>query len=126
MTSASTRPDAPSRLARWAPPLAWAALLFVLSHQAGDSLPPLFEGADKLAHVALYAPLGFLLGRAVGVGWLAVLLATAYGVSDEWHQVFVPGRSASLGDVVADAVGAALGAAAWSIRRSPVAGGEPG
>jgi VanZ family protein len=113
-------------LARWAPPFAWAALLFALSHQPGGDLPALFEGADKVAHVLLYAPLGFLLGRAVGVAWLAVLLATAYGVTDEWHQLYVPGRSPSIADVVADAIGATLGAALWVIRRSPVAGGEPG
>ncbi len=114
------------RLATWAPPLAWAALLFVLSHQPGGDLPSLFAGADKLAHFLLYAPLGFLLGRAVGVAWLAVMLATAYGVTDEWHQLYVPGRSPSAADILADALGAALGAALWRIRRSPVAGGEPG
>jgi VanZ family protein len=38
------------------------------------------------------------------------LLATAYGVSDEYHQSFVPGRDASVRDVGSDFAGAALGA----------------
>jgi VanZ family protein len=64
----------------------------------------------------------FAGGRWAGVtaGALASawLLATAYGATDEWHQVYVPGRFPDLRDWAADSVGAALGAAAvgaWSI-----------
>jgi VanZ family protein len=50
------------------------------------------------------------VGRAVAAGaWLAVV---AFGISDEWHQSFVPGRSADVLDVLADAAGGALGVAA--------------
>jgi hypothetical protein len=47
-----------------------------------------------------------------------VLLAVAYGITDEFHQSFVPGRSAELYDLYADAVGAIVGTAvcwAWGI-----------
>jgi len=45
----------------------------------------------------------------------AATLAVAYGVTDEWHQRFVPGRSATLGDLAADAVGAVVAVAiAWA------------
>jgi VanZ family protein len=77
--------------------------------------------SDKSAHSLAYAGLGVLLllalaqGRVGGVtrrrAALAVALATAYGVSDEWHQSFVPGRWPEAADVLADAVGAALGVA---------------
>jgi VanZ family protein len=46
---------------------------------------------------------------------LAILIATAYGISDEIHQLWTPQRSADWRDVVADASGAALGAAAMSL-----------
>jgi VanZ family protein len=36
-------------------------------------------------------------------------VTTAYGVLDEWHQSFVPGRYASLTDVALDVVGALVG-----------------
>ncbi len=108
----------------WAPAIAWAVVLFWLSHRPGSDLPTLFEGADKLAHFALYAPLGFLLARATGAPWAALSLAVLYGVSDEWHQSFVVGRSPSLADLAADAVGGGAGAWLWRLRRSPVAGGE--
>ena len=44
-------------------------------------------------------------GRAMG----ACALAASYGALDEWHQSFVPGRYASLTDIVLNAAGAVLG-----------------
>jgi VanZ family protein len=72
---------------------------------------------SKLAHVLLYAGLAFCLVRALTGGrrhsrlpWavsaLAVLVAGGFGALDEWHQSFVRGRSASLGDVILDLTGA--------------------
>ena len=59
-------------------------------------------------------PLWFDTGWSAGhVFSTAALLAVLYGLGDEVHQSFVPGRDASVGDVVADAAGALLGAAAW-------------
>ena len=75
-------------------------------------------GSDKVAHVAAYAVLALLFRCALGPGWrsagivtfVAALIAAGYGVIDEIHQSFVPGRTPSVTDAVADAVGAALGA----------------
>ena len=47
---------------------------------------------------------------------LAVVLATGYGVADEIHQSYVPGRDASAADAAKDLAGAAL--AAWLFRRA--------
>lgn len=52
---------------------------------------------------------------------LAATLAVLYGLSDEFHQAFVPGRNATAFDVVIDALGALLALslfAAWQ-RRTP-------
>jgi VanZ family protein len=50
---------------------------------------------------------------------LAIVLAIAYGVSDEFHQRFVPGRSSDVYDVLADAEGAAAAAlGAWAILKT--------
>lgn len=68
-------------------------------------------GADKVAHAGAYGVLGALLTVATGRPWLAVLIAAAFGVSDEFHQSFVPQRAADVYDVVADTVGATIGAA---------------
>jgi VanZ family protein len=45
------------------------------------------------------------VARTIG----AFLIASVYGVFDEWHQSFVPGRYASLIDVTLNVAGAALG-----------------
>jgi VanZ family protein len=50
--------------------------------------------------------LAALLYPVTSRAWLAVLLASLYGVSDEAHQAFVPGRSADAVDWLADTVGA--------------------
>lgn len=71
----------------------------------------------KCAHACLYAVLGILTARAVTEGRnpdakalaLAVGLCVLYAVSDEGHQLFVPGRSAELRDVLVDSCGAFVG-----------------
>ncbi len=79
-----------------------------------DSVIP---NLDKIVHALVFGLLAFLLlkslhkfsfanGRIIlfGVGLVVILL----GVMDEWVQSFVPGRTASLMDVLADGVGVAL------------------
>ena len=104
-------------LAAW---LGWMAWIFVLSAQ---ELPPVpragFSWEDKVQHAFTYALLALLtLGAATRVLGrrarpaalyaLAFTWAALYGLSDEWHQGFVPGRDASALDWLADASGAAL------------------
>jgi len=100
--------------------IAWAGVLYYLSDQPGIDIPPLFFGQDKLFHATAYGVLGFLvLGALRPVQqvydrpqlWLAFGLVAGYGVLDEIHQYFVPGRSADVFDVVADAAGGLLGMA---------------
>lgn len=84
----------------------------------------------KAAHITEYAVLGLLMMRALrlslrrlppGALWgMAWLLATLYAATDEYHQVFVPGRTPKVTDVMLDSVGALVGVgvmAAWQQRR---------
>ncbi|HKQ25367.1 MAG TPA: VanZ family protein [Burkholderiales bacterium] len=68
-------------------------------------------------HVPAYAVLAWTTWWALGA-WLptpsarairACAIASAYGIFDEWHQSFVPGRHASLIDLVLDFAGVAVG-----------------
>ena len=45
--------------------------------------------------------------------WFTVVLVTLYGLLDEFHQHYVPGRTVELYDALADAAGGLLGA--WSM-----------
>jgi len=107
-------------LSAWLPAVAWAGLIFTLS-----SIPDLGTGLGdwdlllrKLAHAAEFAVLGVLVLRAVERPALAFLLASAYAVSDEIHQIFVRGRLGSPLDVLIDVAGVAVGIAlALRVRR---------
>jgi len=96
----------------FAPAAAWAAVLFLLSSRESIGLD-LSSGLDKVAHFGAYLVLGGLLARAaIRLGlpaWVPVLLGIAYGFSDEFHQSFVPGRTATFGDLAADGLGTLAG-----------------
>lgn len=99
--------------------LAWAVLIGILSLLPGPDLPPLppYPGADKLAHVAFYLVLGFLLAWSLHspshLGLLAITLLTGlYGYSLEIGQLYVPGRSYDLLDALANLSGGGLGVGA--------------
>jgi len=101
--------------------IAWAALLYYLSAQTGLDVPQLFPGQDKVFHAGVYAVLGFLVAGSMRPVqyvysrqqvWLAAAIVAGYGLLDEFHQSFVPGRSADLYDVMADSAGGLLGIAA--------------
>lgn len=79
-----------------------------------------FGAPDYIAHGTSYALFGVLLVRALADGNLAdmtgasilpaVAFGVAFGMTDEFHQWFVPGRVASGTDLAADALGSFVGA----------------
>jgi VanZ family protein len=99
---------------RWAYVVGWMALIFVLSAQSTFPLPRMLwdDLYDIAGHLGVYGVLAVLLRWALagaGVrrsGLWAFVLAVLYGISDEFHQSFVPGRHPDIFDVATDAVGA--------------------
>lgn len=100
---------------RWAAVVAWMGLIFLLSGRS--QLPDLIGGwpgfQDVLGHFLAYGVLALLWRWAlVGAGvarpgrW-AFVLTVLYGLSDEFHQSFVPGRHPDIFDILTDAAGAA-------------------
>jgi VanZ family protein len=96
------------RAAVW--PLAVAALIICASHRSTIASPNV-TNIDKVTHFAVYGLLATLTCR-LSTGWRAagwaLLAVSLFGVADEWHQSFVPGRSPSVADWIADTLGAAV------------------
>ena len=92
-------------------------MIFVLSSEPNLPAPPgplLDTLLKKTCHVLTYGVLAWLFWRALcqyadGSPLLRVVsvgLTVLYGISDEYHQTFVPGRYGRLWDVVIDGGGA--------------------
>ncbi len=124
----------------WAAVALMAALIFWMSANSGESVNhglgvisaikgALASGAYALfgrevdvspvGHFAEYLIFGALLFNALRLHLgarrtltlaVAVALAGAYGVSDEWHQSFVPDRSCDAADWAVDTIAALCGA----------------
>lgn len=117
-----------TRLRAWIPAAVWAGVIFYLSSR--PRLPgPELPGIDKAAHFAAYALLAWLLIFATERSRLplavAVVLALVYGVTDEIHQMYVPGRSPDVLDWFADAAGVAAATFVHVRRRAAAGTGAP-
>jgi VanZ family protein len=122
-----------SPLVEWMPVIVWGAVIFTLSTSAFTAantariIDPILLWLDpqmsamtlgvahalvrKCGHFTEYGVLYCLLirGPMAGRPYLALMLCAAYALCDEGHQIFVPGRTASLYDVALDTTGAAFG-----------------
>lgn len=76
---------------------------------------PLRKGAHfseyALLAVLWVAPLGFFFQR--GRMRVAGLICVMYACTDEWHQLFIPGRDGNLTDVLIDSLGVLAGLSLW-------------
>jgi len=117
-----------NRLRVWIPAILWAALISWLSSQPRPPrVGPEFPFKDKIGHWLLFCVLGWCvmwaLRRAHNL-WLpkaallAMLISSAYGVADEFHQRFVPNRTCDVMDCVADTLGAGAAVAAFYVYES--------
>ena len=103
-------------------------LIFLLSSQSGsqfddaESFLDFIPALDFFIHFVLYFVLAALVHASLRIylpkrkDLLAVdtvIFSLLYGVSDEFHQSFVPGRSADAADLLADVLGAAVAVTLW-------------
>ena len=104
----------------WIPVYVWGCFIYFLSSLPSPPGPP-FEipFLDKISHLIEYIILSYLLKRAFCASsnlklnahsqLLAMAIAILYGISDEFHQHFVPNRSVEGLDLLFDSIGAVLG-----------------
>ena len=94
---------------RWIFAATLAGLIVIASSRSVVEGPSI-RNFDKVAHFFVFGLLATLVARAL-VGkraFWAIVIASAFGVSDEFHQHFTPGRSMEFMDWVADTLGATL------------------
>ncbi len=99
------------------PAILWMGLIFVLSSIPGNYFPEQpFDLFDKLVHAFLFGILTYLLYRAFQYQdknfflknfsiAIAFFICVIYGIIDELHQEYVPGRSPDITDAFADILG---------------------
>lgn len=112
----------------WLPALCCAGAIFFLSAQSKlPQVGPQFENKDKVEHFIAYTTLWFCVLLPLRYGHrlslasailLAILITSAYGASDEFHQRFVPNRSCDVADWIADTFGGFIAASAYWIYES--------
>ena len=111
--------------------LAWMVLIFILSSIPGSYTGPeggMFDFLKKVLHFCIFGVLAyayirafegarFFVGRWRAAFLVSFILATLYAMSDEYHQLFTPGRHASPYDVLIDSAGSAVFLAVLYVKR---------
>jgi VanZ family protein len=95
--------------------VALCATIFGLSSQSSLPVPMVFDFQDKVHHFIAYFVMGILAWRCFRhfvrpslLVMTSIAFCSIHGISDEWHQYFVPGRSSDVLDWVADTIGATV------------------
>ncbi len=104
----------------WLPVILMCAAIFRQSSFPSFQAELFFPHQDKLLHLAAYGLMAFLTARALtcerpGTGkfkipMFAIGVSILFGLSDEIHQAFVPGRFPDIWDWTADILGSGIGA----------------
>lgn len=103
----------------WLPVVIWMAVIFTFSSmQVGSASDFYWKDfvVKKTAHLIEYGILATLFYRGLinsniekkKAMWYSILFAFAYGLTDEFHQSFTPGRGPKFTDVLIDTSGALI------------------
>ena len=110
----------------WLPVALWMAVIFTLGSMPIQNEPVyFFRFQDKFIHLLEFGILGLLAVRALYLGgprsrsayWWCIGLGILYGVLDELHQYYIPGRTVEVADLAMDWLGIFLPAWAYLASR---------
>ncbi len=101
------------------PVIIYVAVIYLFSSVTIDVGKIPVVNSDKFMHILEYSLLGLLFMRAylntagkdykIRGMFTTVFFTFLFGCSDEYHQLFVPNRVVSLGDILADTIGGFIG-----------------
>jgi VanZ family protein len=102
-------------------------VLWLFPHLNEGTLKIFQFGVRKAGHFTEYAIFALLAARAFRTSaremfcqrwfWVSLLLVIAYSLSDEFHQSFVPSRTASIYDCMIDSLGGLTALVLLAIRK---------
>lgn len=111
----------------WGPVFLFAMFIFIMSSISSSEGNDIFPHFDKVAHFLVYGAFALLIFRGVTrttgsnnfllIAIFTVIVTVAYGLSDEFHQSFVPTRDSDVKDIAADGIGAMAAMTIVYIRR---------
>lgn len=100
---------------RWLPVLLCMGIIFFASSVPARQIPLIFPLQDILFHGLIYAVMCIFFARALSkscprlnrakIIYYTVIFGLVYGLTDELHQIFTPGRCASGLDLSVDGMG---------------------
>ena len=102
------------QLKYWLPVYLYLILIFYFSSQsiipASTVLSERFYVRPYLQHILIYTGLALTISRASNYSksssnFLVIFSTTFYGLTDEIHQYFVPGRYSSFKDILINSIG---------------------
>ncbi len=100
----------------WLWPVTLATVIVAASGR-GQVAAPSIVNFDKAAHFFVYGLLTTLVARngfVPGRAWVPIVVVSLFGLTDEWHQSFTPGRSVEVVDWLADTLGAIVAVTAYA------------
>lgn len=108
----------------WGPVAAWLVLMVTATSIPNLRTPPEYPNADLIFHIVVYLVLAVLAARAVFMsgyrhkGLWALVLVVGLGLAaiDEYHEILIPGRTASFLDFSMNAAGFAAGTGLSKLR----------
>lgn len=103
----------------WLPVFAWMSVIFLFSSHPTTPTSKIYWKdfiVKKTAHLIEYGTLTTLFYRAFvnsnikkrKAALISIILSVLYGLSDEFHQSFTPGRMPRFYDVIFDTIGSTL------------------
>lgn len=105
-----------NKIKYWAPVFLYAGLIFYVSSIPGSEVPSIGIDLSPM-HIPEFYILSYLLFRALKSdivnksltsAFLAIIISTMYGILDEIHQLFVPGRIFSVYDIFLNLMGSVI------------------
>jgi len=97
------------------PAIAWSIFIFTVSSIPSSKIPALIDYTDKVLHAGVFGVLCWLIHIAFFFqphvklkrysALVALFLTMLYGVVDEYHQMYTPGRTTEFWDFLADTTG---------------------